>query len=175
MTKSAQRILVTGATGYIGGRLVPMLLEEGYRVRCLVRDPRKLASRSWIDHEAVEVVAGDIGGDELASKLEDCDAAYYLVHSMMTSGAQYAVKDLRLAQWFGYAAKDAGCERILYLGGLGENQVLSTSMGLFLHEHGLPGIAPLTLGVLNDLGRFFPCLRFLSVQASRMELHVFAM
>lgn len=121
-------VFVTGATGYIGGRLVPLLLEAGYRVRCLARDPRKLASRAWSEDENVEIVEGDVGGEDLAVRMSGCGPAYYLVHSMMTSGGEYAEEDCRLAENFARAAGEAGCERILYLGGLGE-----TGAGLSQH------------------------------------------
>jgi uncharacterized protein YbjT (DUF2867 family) len=116
-----KRIVVTGATGYIGGRQVPRLLEAGYVVRCLVRSPRKLQDRSWADHERVEIAKVDLEDAEaLAKNLEDCGAAYFLVHSMTSAGAEYAERDLKLAETFARAAKRSGVERIIYLGGLGE-------------------------------------------------------
>ncbi len=114
-------VFVTGATGYIGGRLVPRLLEAGYRVRCLARNPEKLAERSWIDHPNVEVIAGDVGDTTtLIRYLRGCGAAYYLVHSMLAAGRRYASRDEQLALGFARAAAEAGIQRILYLGGLGE-------------------------------------------------------
>jgi uncharacterized protein YbjT (DUF2867 family) len=122
-------IAVTGATGYVGGRLVSSLLEAGYRVRCVVREPRKLAERPWRDDPNVTVVRNDISDeDSLAVDLEGCVAAYYLVHSMEVSGREYAERDRRLADVFGRAAARAGVSRIIYLGGLGE-------MGERLSEH----------------------------------------
>jgi uncharacterized protein YbjT (DUF2867 family) len=119
--KIMKRIVVTGATGYIGGRLVPRLLEAGYMVRCLVRSPRKLQDRSWADHARVEIAKADLEDVEaLAKNLEDCGAAYFLVHSMTSAGAEYAERDRKLAEIFGRAAKRSGVERIIYLGGLGE-------------------------------------------------------
>lgn len=121
MTESGARVFVTGATGYIGGRLVPRLLERGYRVRCLTRSARKLVSRPWADHPALEVVEGDVGDTELLEReLTGCRAAYYLVHSMMAAGDEYAERDRLLAEGFGRAAAAAGLPRIVYLGGLGE-------------------------------------------------------
>jgi len=115
------RIFLTGATGYIGGRLVPRLLEAGYSVRCLAREPRKLAARPWRADPRVEVVAGDMrDARELAGQLSGCAAAYYLVHSMIASGADYSSRDLELAARFAEAAREAGVGRIIYLGGLGE-------------------------------------------------------
>ncbi len=118
---SMKRIFVTGATGYVGGRLVPRLLEAGYRVRCLARAPRKLADRAWASAPGVEIVQGDAGDEEaLTNTLRGCAAAYYLIHSMMAAGAEYRERDRRLARTFSRAAAAAGVERIIYLGGLGE-------------------------------------------------------
>ncbi len=112
-------ILVTGATGYIGGRLVPLLLEMGYRVRCLARDPSRLEGRPW--HSAVEIVAGDVLRPEsLAAAMAGVWTAYYLVHSL-GGGADFHLRDLLAARQFGVAAKDAGIERIIYLGALAED------------------------------------------------------
>ncbi len=114
-------ILVTGASGYIGGRLVPRLLERGFRVRCLARDPRKLKSRPWAEDAGVEIVSGDLAEAELLrDHLAGCAAAYYLVHSMITKGSAYLEQDRLLARNFAEAAAAAGVERIIYLGGLGE-------------------------------------------------------
>jgi uncharacterized protein YbjT (DUF2867 family) len=114
-------VFVTGATGYIGGRLVPGLLGAGYRVRCLARDPRKLEARPWADHPQVEIVAGDVSDRQpLVGAMSGCCAAYYLVHSMMAVGPEYRERDRRLAETFASAADQARLERIVYLGGLGE-------------------------------------------------------
>jgi uncharacterized protein YbjT (DUF2867 family) len=108
--------LVTGATGYVGGRLVDRLLSEGRPVRAMARDPRRLASR-----RDVERMGGDlISGEGLEAALEGCSTAYYLVHSMEASanGADFASRDRRAAENFASAARAAGVERIVYLGGL---------------------------------------------------------
>lgn len=114
-------ILVTGATGYIGGRLAPRLVERGYRVRCLVRSEAKLRARPWANHERVEIVAGDASDEEtVGGAMIGCAAAYYLVHSMDTAGPEYRERDRRIAEAFGRAGADSGVSRIIYLGGLGE-------------------------------------------------------
>ncbi|WP_255151708.1 NAD(P)H-binding protein [Halorarius halobius] len=110
-------VLVTGATGFVGGRLVPALVERGHDVRVLVRDPSRYDAP-----EGVEVASGDLlepGSFEAA--LEGVDAAYYLVHSMQAGGG-YAERDRRAAHNFAAAASEAGVERVVYLGGLGDDR-----------------------------------------------------
>ncbi|MCW5777315.1 MAG: SDR family oxidoreductase, partial [Phycisphaeraceae bacterium] len=124
-------VFVTGATGYIGGRLAPRLMERGYRVRCLARSASKLRTRPWADsgREHVEIVEGDAGDEAvLESAMRGCSAAYYLVHSMVAAGPEYRRRDRALAEIFGRAAARAGVGRIIYLGGLGET-------GAGLSEH----------------------------------------
>jgi uncharacterized protein YbjT (DUF2867 family) len=114
-------ILVTGATGYIGGRLAPRLVESGYRVRCLVRSRAKLLARPWALHPDVEAVEGNLdSADGLAEAMRGCGAAYFLVHSMDAASEEYRARDRALAEAFGHAAASAGVPRIIYLGGLGE-------------------------------------------------------
>ncbi len=113
---SRKRILVTGATGYVGGRLVPRLLETGYSVRCLVRDPARVQGRSWFAD--VSLVQADVLQCEtLGAAMEGVDTAFYLVHSM-AGGQGFHDRDLQGARNFGDAAKTAGCGRMVYLGGL---------------------------------------------------------
>jgi uncharacterized protein YbjT (DUF2867 family) len=111
-----ERILVTGATGYVGGRLIPVLLERGYQVRCLVRDPDRLQGRRWL--EQVEVVEGDaLDEPSVRTAMQGISAAYYLIHGMQ-GGQVYAERDLRAAHNFARAAEEAGVKRIIYLGEL---------------------------------------------------------
>jgi uncharacterized protein YbjT (DUF2867 family) len=118
-------ILLTGVTGYIGGRLVRRLLAEGRRVRCLVRDPTRLQGRTW--EGDVDVVTGDVlDAASLHSAMSGVSAAYYLVHSL--GSADFHARDLTAARNFGAAAAAAGASRIIYLGGLAES-------GTRLSEH----------------------------------------
>lgn len=111
------RILVTGATGYIGGRLVPRLLDAGHQVRCMVRSPAKLALHPW--RRDVQVVQGDVlDPRSVKEALSGCDIAYYLVHSQ-ASGKAYLEADRIGAANFRSAAEDSGLRRIIYLGALG--------------------------------------------------------
>jgi len=113
---SPKLILVTGATGYVGGRLVPRLLEAGYRVRVLVRDPARLKGRSWLNK--VEVVAGDAHTEgTLTEALKDVSVAYYLIHGQK-GGRHNADRDLTVARNFAHAAEEMNVERIIYLGEL---------------------------------------------------------
>lgn len=114
-------VLVTGATGYVGGRLVPRLLDAGHTVRCLARDARKLRDRPWSQHPEVSVVEGNLeSAEDTARALAGCSVAYFLVHSMEVAGSEYSERDRRLAQQFAEQAERAGVARIVYLGGLGE-------------------------------------------------------
>jgi len=119
MQESRQpRILVTGATGYVGGRLIPRLLAAGYRVRVLVRGgPDRLKGRTWRDH--VEITSGDVlQADSLGAALQGVDTAYYLIHSM-GGYTTFRERDIEAAHNFAQAAAAAGVQHIIYLGGLG--------------------------------------------------------
>jgi uncharacterized protein YbjT (DUF2867 family) len=110
------RILVTGATGYVGGRLVPLLANRGEKLRLLARRPDYLRSRVSPDYE---IVAGDVTDREsLDGALQGIHTAYYLIHSM-GSGADFEKQDRDAARNFADAAKQASVQRIIYLGGLG--------------------------------------------------------
>jgi uncharacterized protein YbjT (DUF2867 family) len=120
------RVLVTGATGYIGGRLVPALLAAGHDVRCFVRDPGRIEGR----FAGAEIARGDLFDEpSVEAALRDCDVAFYLVHSMSDDRRDFTRRDREGAQIFGRAAAAAGVGRIIFLGGLGD-------------EHGLAKLSP---------------------------------
>jgi uncharacterized protein YbjT (DUF2867 family) len=111
------RVLVTGATGYIGGRLVPELLARGHEVVCAARTPSKLDDRPWRDQ--VEVAEFDVfDRPSLDAAIEGCDAVYFLIHSM-DGEDDFAERDRKAAANVRDAAAAAGVSRIVYLGGLG--------------------------------------------------------
>ncbi|WCD84928.1 3 beta-hydroxysteroid dehydrogenase/Delta 5--_4-isomerase [Streptomyces xanthophaeus] len=108
--------LVTGATGYIGGRLVPELLDAGHRVRCMARSPEKLRDHTWAGR--AEVVRGDMTDTRsVADALRGIDVAYYLVHAL-NAGSGFEERDRAAARVFAEQAQAAGVGRIVYLGGL---------------------------------------------------------
>jgi uncharacterized protein YbjT (DUF2867 family) len=141
--EATRTVLVTGATGYIGGRLVPRLLEAGFRVRCLARDPARLQGRPWLTEVAVAV--GDcLRAETLPAAMEGVEVAFYMVHSM-AAGHDFEQRDVLAARNFATAARAAGARRIIYLGGLGDpDTALSGHLrsrqktGAVLRETGVP-------------------------------------
>jgi len=114
-----RKILVTGGTGYVGGRLIPLLRDRSneFELRLMAREPEYLRAR--VGHDC-EIVAGDVTKPEtLSAALENVDTAYYLIHSM-GSGQDFEDQDRLAARNFALAAKEQGVRRIVYLGGLGE-------------------------------------------------------
>ena len=162
------KILVTGATGYIGGRLVPRLAEEGHEVRCLSRKPEKLTGVPWA--EQVEVVAGDaLEPSTLAGPMSGVDVVYYLVHSIGTGG-HFEDTDRRAAQNVARAAAAAGVTRIVYLGGLvpADDETISAHLssraevGQIFLDSGVPSVV-LQAGVIIGSGSAsFEMLRYLT-------------
>lgn len=131
--RSRELVLVTGATGYIGGRLVPRLLQRGVALRCVARDPQRLAGRNW---PGVEVVQGDLEDPVAVERsMRGVDVAYYLVHSM-AGGETFRERDGRMAAHFGEAARRAGVRRIIYLGGLGNPNEVHSKHLVSRHEVG---------------------------------------
>lgn len=134
-------ILVAGATGYVGGRLLRVLEAKDHRLRCLARRPEFLRPRV---RPSTEVVKGDVlDSESLRAALEGVDTAYYLVHSM-AAGRAFAEVDRKAAEAFAAAARRAGVQRIIYLGGLGSGTHLSPHLasrqetGRILRESGVP-------------------------------------
>ncbi len=112
------RILVTGASGYIGGRLVRELLARGYKLRVMVRGVSLEYSTLWPDTEIAVADARHVDG--LKTALKDIDTAYYLIHSLRLGPKEFASADLEAARNFRQAAEEANVKRIIYLGGLGD-------------------------------------------------------
>ena len=111
-------VLVTGASGYIGGRLVPELMARGYKVRVMVRTSSPEYARRWPDAEIV--VADALDAASLGAALSGVGAAYYLIHSMLLGPEGFAAADIRAASNFRQAAEAGGAKRVVYLGGLGD-------------------------------------------------------
>lgn len=136
------RILIVGASGYVGGRLVALLAADGHELRLASRDPRGLKER-FPDSEVVRVDLLD--PTTLPPALEGVDTAYYLAHSMAGGESGFAMRDLRAARWFGQAAREAGLRHIVYLGGLGDpasglspHLASRQETGAELAAHGVP-------------------------------------
>lgn len=160
------RVAVAGATGYIGGRLVPRLLEAGHEVICLARTPDKLADRPWRDR--VEVRPGDVLDPyQMRNALEGCEAAYFLIHSM-GDHKDFAETDRRGAANFAAAAEENHLGRIVYLGGMGKEEGLSPHLAS-RHEVGrilASGATPVTelraAVVIGSGSMSFEMLRYLT-------------
>ena len=159
-------ILVTGATGYIGGRLVTSFMERGQSVRCLVRDSSRIRGRGW---DKVIVFEGDVFNYEsILPALEGVDVAYYLIHSM-TAGKGFPERDIKAAANFGRAAKAQGVQRIIYMSGLGaSNDYLSEHLksrhdtGDQLRDSGVPVTEFRAAQVIGSGSVSFEMLRYIT-------------
>lgn len=160
-------VLVTGATGYVGGRLIPELLAAGYRVRALARRPEALSDRPW--SRDIDVVSGDVAdAEQMRAALADVQVAYYLVHAL-GSGEHYDVRDRRLARVFAGAARDAGVQRIVYLGGMHPDaESLSSHLesrrevGEIFLASGVPSIVLQAAVIIGSGSASFEMMRYLT-------------
>ena len=160
------RILVVGASGYIGGRLVPLLAARGHELVLMSRDARPIAARF---PEATVVVADLLDPSTLPSALERIDVAYYLAHSMGAGERGFAERDVQAARNFAQAAKRSGVSRIVYLGGLGDDSAdLSHHLasrhetGTQLAGHGVPVIEFRAAVIIGSGSASFEILRHLT-------------
>ncbi|MGV8969041.1 MAG: SDR family oxidoreductase [Microbacteriaceae bacterium] len=161
------KILVTGASGYVGGRLVPRLIEAGHDVRVFVRNPGRLSGAPWSDD--VDTVQGDLRSDrDVRAAVEGMDALYYLVHSM-GSGGDFEATERHIAHTVARAAKDAGLKRIVYLGGLHpESSELSphlrsrAEVGNILLASGVPTVVLQAGTVIGSGSASFEMIRHLT-------------
>ncbi|MCY7365126.1 MAG: SDR family oxidoreductase [Frankiaceae bacterium] len=168
------RVLVTGATGYIGGRLVPRLLAEGHCIRAMTRDASRLRDVPWASD--VEVVEGDaLGGSGLEAALAGMEVAYYLVHSIGDGEGAFEDVDRLAATAFGAAAKAAGVGRIVYLGGLNSaTEELSphlasrAEVGTLLLESGVPTAVLQAAVIIGSGSASFEMLRYLTERLPAM-------
>ncbi|MBW8698939.1 3 beta-hydroxysteroid dehydrogenase/Delta 5--_4-isomerase [Streptomyces sp. MBT84] len=162
--------LVTGATGYIGGRLVPELLAAGHRVRCLARSPDRLRDQPWAGD--VDVAAANVTrADSVAEAMRDIDVAYYLVHAL-GSGADFEETDRRAARIFGEQARAAGVRRIVYLGalapvGVPERELSPhlrsrSEVGRILLDSGVPTTVLRAAVIIGSGSASFEMLRYLT-------------
>jgi uncharacterized protein YbjT (DUF2867 family) len=167
--------LVTGATGYVGGRLVRELLKAGWRVRVLARTPDKLRDAPWIEN--VEVIAGDAGDvNAVAKALEGADVAYYLLHSLQ-EGKHLENAERQVAEVFSQAARKSTLSRIVYLGGLAPD-IASKDMsphmrsrvevGEILRASGIPTIELRAAVIIGSGSASFEMLRYLTERLPAM-------
>jgi len=164
------RVLVTGATGYIGGRLIPQLLAAGHKVRVLVRDASRIAGRPWFP--SVEVAVGNIlDRDAMERALAEVDQAYYLVHSMMN--AEFGEIDRRAAENF-VAASPPTLRKVIYLGGLvprgeqrSEHLRSRAEVGAILRA-GLPALEFRAGPIIGSGSASFEMLRYLTERLPAM-------
>jgi uncharacterized protein YbjT (DUF2867 family) len=167
--KTVKPIAVLGATGYIGSRLVPRLLEAGWPVRAIGRNPKKLEGRPWANDQNVEVASCDVFDPvSLEAALGGCQVAYYLVHSMNPKVGDFASADRQAAQNMVTAAEKVDLQRIIYLGGLGEDSPELSHHLQSRHEVGeilRGGVVPVTVFraamIIGSGSASFEILRYL--------------
>ena len=173
---TARLVLVTGATGYIGGRLVPDLLDAGFAVRVLARHPEKLRDRPWAAQ--VDVARGDVSDPSaVAAALHGVEVAYYLVHALAT-GSSFAAEDRAMATAFAAAARAADVQRIVYLGGLvpptarvdhlSDHLRSRLEVGQILRRSGVPTAELRAAVIIGSGSASFEMLRYLTERLPAM-------
>ncbi len=168
-TPKARPILVTGGSGYIGGRLIPRLLDAGYQVSALARTPEKLSGRPWAGHPNLKIIKGDVlDPDSLMAAATGCRAAYYLVHSMLPGVTDFAGTDRTAAENMAKAASAAALEQMIYLSGLGDSDsTLShhlqsrTEVGDYLRQGEVPVTILRAAMIIGSGSASFEILRYL--------------
>ena len=169
MNSLKERVAVIGATGYVGGRLVPLLLQEGYTVRAIGRSLKKLKNKPWSNNKNIELHAANIlDEDSITKALNGCNYAYYLVHSMNPGTKDFAKSDQYSAQNMIAAAEKNNLKRIIYLGGLGEeNENLSkhlksrSEVGKILQSGTVPVTVLKAAMIIGSGSASFEILRYL--------------
>lgn len=164
------KISVTGATGYVGGRLVLRLISEGYKVRAVGRSMDKLRGRPWASHPNVELARADVQDRESVAKaMKGCSVAFYLVHSMNSAHKDFVSSDRRAADNFKNAAAESGIERIIYLGGLGGDKPEASvhlksreEVGRILQSGRVPATVFRSAHILGSGSASFEILRYMA-------------
>ena len=167
--------LVTGATGYVGGRLIRELVQRGLRVRALARYPDRLRDFPWVDQ--IEIAEGDAGDPEsLSAAMQGVSVAYYLLHSLQ-QGKELEFEESRIAENFAQCAKNAGIKRIVYLGGLAPDLPMAemsphmrsrVEVGRILRDSGIPTIELRAAVIIGSGSASFEMLRYLTERLPAM-------
>ena len=164
-------VLVTGATGYVAGRLIPLLLSSGYRVRAMGRSIEKMAGRPWGKHPGISLSKGDIQDREsLCRAVKGCDTVYYLVHSMISQQSSYRGADLAGVKNMVSAARQENAGHIIYLGGLGDirhknisrHLISRNEVGRILLDGPVPATVLRAAMILGSGSASFEILRYLA-------------
>lgn len=168
---SRRPVLVTGATGYVAGRLIPLLLSRGYRVRAMGRSIEKMGARPWAKHPRLQLAKGDVMNPaSLAMAARGCGTVFYLVHSMISRKGAYRNADRTGAWNMAAAAASAGASHIIYLGGLGETDhpnisrhlISRNEVGRILSEGTVPVTVLRAAMILGSGSASFEILRYLA-------------
>lgn len=171
ISKITKPVLITGATGYVAGRLIPLLLQSGYPVRAMGRSIEKMRGRPWADHSDIELIKGDImDPDSLNQAVKGCGTIYYLVHSMISQKENYRHADRIGAQNLIKAATYHQVDHIIYLGGLGDihhkniskHLISRNEVGDILLKGAVPATVLRAAMILGSGSASFEILRYLT-------------